>query len=217
MEFRALHPEELEAWLDHVTSVFTGRTSILSLITGITIRGGMLRVSASRLIMGLSLARCASFIRKIFLHGAPITVWAASARSARAQNTADAASLHNSSKIRSGSWRLAILLSLLLFGSQKIYAIEGWEKVSRYYARQFFHCRKTVRVGSPSEPILMMQSKLHGSLISMTRYARKFNGTLVRDEIAYWTKWVQTESSNAWVAERDGTLEGYISVIPRDR
>ena len=24
MEFRALRPEELEAWLDHVTSVFTG-------------------------------------------------------------------------------------------------------------------------------------------------------------------------------------------------
>ena len=44
-------------------------------------------------------------------------------------------------------------------------------------------------------------------------YARKFNGTFVRDEIEYWTEWVRTESPNAWVAERDGSIEGYVSVV----
>ena len=47
-------------------------------------------------------------------------------------------------------------------------------------------------------------------------YARKFNGPFVRDEMAYWTEWVRTESPSAWVAERDGSIEGYVSVVRRE-
>ena len=34
--------------------------------------------------------------------------------------------------------------------------------------------------------------------------------------MAYWTEWVRTESPSAWVAERDGNIEGYVSVIHRE-
>ena len=47
-------------------------------------------------------------------------------------------------------------------------------------------------------------------------YARKFNGTFVRDDMAYWTKWVRRESPSAWVAEYDGDIEGYVSVVRRE-
>ena len=47
-------------------------------------------------------------------------------------------------------------------------------------------------------------------------YARKFNGTFVRDDIAYWTEWVRAESPSAWIAERDGSIEGYVSVVRRE-
>ena len=47
-------------------------------------------------------------------------------------------------------------------------------------------------------------------------YARKFNGPFVRDDMAYWTEWVRIESPSAWVAERDGSIEGYVSVVRRE-
>ena len=34
--------------------------------------------------------------------------------------------------------------------------------------------------------------------------------------MAYWTEWVRTESPNAWVAEREGSIEGYVSVVRRE-
>ena len=38
----------------------------------------------------------------------------------------------------------------------------------------------------------------------------------VRDDMTYWTAWVRMESPNAWVAERDGDIEGYVSVVRRE-
>lgn len=213
MEFRALHPEELEAWLDHVTSVFTGGRQYFSNhwhndpwrdAEGI-------RVAVDN---GTIVSTVRVFIRKIFLHGAPITVGGIGEVSTRPEyrRRGIATQLLKDSIGFMASRDIAVSL---LFGSQKIYAIEGWEKVSRYYARQFFTAAKQseweVRRANFDDAVEVTRiADLYD------RYARKFNGTLVRDEIAYWTKWVQTESSNAWVAERDGTIEGYISVIPRE-
>ena len=213
MEFRALHPEELEAWLDHVTSVFTGGRQYFSNhwhndpwrdAEGI-------RVAVDN---GTIVSTVRVFIRKIFLHGTPITVGGIGEVSTRPEyrRRGIATQLLKDSIRFMASRDIGVSL---LFGSQKIYAIEGWEKVSRYYARQFFTAAKQseweVRRANFDDAVEVTRiADLYD------RYARKFNGTLVRDEMAYWTKWVRTESSNAWVAERDGTLEGYISVIPRE-
>ena len=103
----------------------------------------------------------------------------------------------------------------LLFGSQHIYSIEGWEKVPRYYARQSFAAKKEseweVRPTNFDD-----EAEVKRIAALYDGYARKFNGTVVRDEIAYWTKWVRTESPNAWVVERDGSIEGYASIIRRE-
>ena len=73
MEFRPLYPDELEAWLDHVTSVFTGGRRYFSNHwhndpwrdpEGI-------RVAVDK---GTIISTVRVFIRKMFLHGEPITV-----------------------------------------------------------------------------------------------------------------------------------------------
>ena len=213
MEFRALHPEELEAWLDHVTSVFTGgRQYFANHWHNDPWRDAEgIRVAVDN---GTIVSTVRVFIRKIFLHGAPITVGGIGEVSTRPEyrRRGIATQLLKDSIGFMASRDIAVSL---LFGSQKIYAIEGWEKVSRYYARQFFTAAKQsaweVRRANFDDAVEVTRiADLYD------RYARKFNGTLVRDEIAYWTKWVRTESPNVWVAERDGTIEGYISVIPRE-
>ncbi|RKU18867.1 hypothetical protein C6500_12335 [Candidatus Poribacteria bacterium] len=213
MEFRALHPEELETWLDHVTSVFTGGRQYFSNhwhndpwrdAEGI-------RVALDK---GTIVSTVRVFIRKMFLHGEPITVGGIGEVSTRPEyrRRGIATQLLQDSIQFMEDRDIAVSL---LFGSQKIYSIEGWEKVSRYYARQSFSANKQseweVRPANfDNEVEVKRLSDLYD------RYARKFNGALVRDEIAYWTKWVRTESSNAWIAEKDGNIEGYVFVTPRE-
>ena len=213
MEFRALHPEELETWLDHVTSVFSGSRQYFSNhwhndpwqdAEGI-------RVAVDK---GTIVSTVRVFIRKIFLHGEPITVGGIGEVSTRP----DYRRRGIATQLLQDSIRFMesrdIVVSVL-FGSQRIYSIEGWEKVPRYYARQSFTADKQseweVRPANFDDEVEVKRlSDLYN------RYARKFNGTVVRDEITYWTKWVRTESPNAWVAERDGNIEGYISVARRE-
>ena len=213
MEFRALRPEELEAWLDHVTSVFTGGRQYFSNhwhndpwqdAEGI-------RIAVDK---GTIVSTVRVFIRKIFLHGEPITVGGIGEVSTRPEyrRRGIATQLLKDSIQFMESRDIAVSL---LFGSQRIYSIEGWEKVSRYYARQSFIADKQsaweVRPANFDDEVEVKRlSDLYD------RYARKFNGTVVRDDIAYWTQWVRTESPNAYVAERDGNIEGYVSVIPRE-
>lgn len=213
MEFRALRPEELEAWLDHVTSVFTGGRQYFSNhwhndpwrdAEGI-------RVAVDK---GTIVSTVRVFIRKMFLHGEPITVGGIGEVSTRPeyQRRGIATQLLKDSIQFMEDRDIAVSL---LFGSQRIYSIEGWEKVTRYYARQSFTAEKQseweVRPANFDDEVEVKRlSDLYSG------YARKFNGPLVRDEIAYWTKWVRTESPNAYVAEREGNIEGYVSVIRRE-
>ena len=213
MEFRGLYPEELEAWLDHVTSVFTGGRQYFSNhwhndpwrdAEGI-------RVAIDN---GTIVSTVRVFIRKMFLHGEPITVGGIGEVSTRpAYRRRGIATQLLKDSIRFMEERDIVLSSL--HGSQQIYSIEGWEKVPRYHARQHFSAENQsqweVRPANFDDEI---EVKRIAELYD--RYARKFNGTFVRDETEYWTKWVRTESSNAWVAERNGNIEGYISVVGRE-
>lgn len=213
MEFRGLRPEELETWLDHVTSVFTGGRQYFSNhwhndpwqdAEGI-------RIAVDK---GTIVSTVRVFIRKLFLHGEPITVGGIGEVSTRPEyRRRGIATQLLKDSIRFMESR-DIVVSVL-FGSQRIYSIEGWEKVPRYYARQSFSANKQsaweVRpVNFDDEAEVKRLSDLYNG------YARKFNGTVVRDDLAYWTQWVRTESANAYVAERDGIIEGYVSVIPRE-
>ena len=213
MEFRALHPEELEAWLDHVTSVFTGGRQYFSNhwhndpwrdAEGI-------RVAIDNVTI-VSTVRV--FIRKMFLHGEPITVGGIGEVSTRPEyRRRGIATQLLKDSIKFMKDRDIVLSSL--HGSQQIYSIEGWEKVPRYYAREHFSTKKQseweVRPANFDDEVEVKQiAELYD------RYARKFNGTFVKDAIEYWTKWVRTESPNAWVAERDGSIEGYVSVVQRE-
>ncbi len=213
IEFRSLRPEEIETWLDHVTSVFTGGRQYFSNhwhndpwrdAEGI-------RVALDK---GTIVSTVRVFIRKMFLHGEPITVGGIGEVSTRPEyRRRGIATQLLKNAIQFMEDRDIAVSSL--HGSQRIYSIEGWEKVPRYYAKQPIPAKKQseweIRPVNFDDEAEVKQIAAH-----YDRYARKFNGTFVRDDIAYWTAWVRTESPHAWVAERDGNIEGYVSVIRRE-
>ena len=213
MEFRALYPEELEAWLDHVTTVFTGGRQYFSNHwhndpwrdpEGI-------RIAVDN---GTIVSTVRVFIRKMFLHGELITVGGIGEVSTRPEyrRRGLATQLLKDSIEFMASRDIAVSS---LHGSQRIYSIEGWERVPRHYARQSFAAQK--RVDWEIRPVNFDdETEVKRIATLYDGYARKFNGTFVRDDMAYWTAWVRTESPNAWVAERDGNIEGYVSVTRRE-
>ena len=209
MEFRALYSDELEAWLDHVTSVFTGGRRYFSNHwhndpwrdpEGI-------RVAVDK---GTIISTVRVFIRKMFLHGEPVTVGGIGEVSTRPEyRRRGIATQLLKDSIEFMESRDIVFSSL--HGSQRIYSIEGWEKVPRYYAKQPIAAKgQSAWEVRPANFDDNAEVKQIAALYD--EYARKFNGTFVRDDIAYWTAWVQTESANAWVAERSGSIEGYVSV-----
>ncbi len=213
MEFRALYPEELETWLDHVTSVFTGSRQYFSNHwhndpwrdpEGIRIA----------LDNGTIVSTVRVFIRKMFLHGEPVTVGGIGEVSTRPEyRRRGIATQLLKDSVRFMESRDIVMSSL--HGSQHIYSIAGWEKVPRYYARQPFSAKK--RSEWAVRPVNFDDAAEVKRIADLyNQYARKFNGTFVRDEMTYWTQWVRTESSNAWVAERNGSIEGYVSVAQRE-
>ena len=213
MEFRALNAEELEAWLDHVTHVFSGGRQYFSNHwhndPWRDPEGIRIAVDNGKIVSTVRV-----FIRKMFLHGEPVAVGGIGEVSTRSeyrrrglatQLLKDAIEFMESRNIVASS----------LHGSQRIYSVEGWEKVPRYYAKQPIAAKK--QVAWEVRPA-NFDDGAEGKRIATIygRYARKFNGTFVRDDMAYWTKWVRTESPSAWVAERDGEIEGYVSVVHRE-
>ena len=213
MEFRALYPDELETWLDHVTHVFSGGRQYFSNHwhndpwrdpEGI-------RIAVDN---GTIVSTVRVFIRKMFLHGEPVTVGGIGEVSTHPEyRRRGLATQLLKDSIRFMESRDIVMSSL--HGSQRIYSIEGWEKVPRYYARQPITGKKQVawdvrRANFDDAAEVKRIADLYDG------YARKFNGTFVRDDMAYWTEWVRSESPKAWVAERDGVIEGYVSVVRRE-
>ena len=213
MEFRALYPDELEAWLDHVTHVFSGGRQYFSNHwhndPWRDPEGIRIAVDDSTIVSTVRV-----FIRKMFLHGEPVTVGGIGEVSTRPeyQRRGLATQLLKDS-IQFMESRDIVMSSL--HGSQRIYSVEGWEKVTRYYAKQPLTAKK--QVAWEVRPANFDDAAEVQRIAAIyDTYARKFNGTFVRDDMAYWTEWVRTESPSAWVAERNGNIEGYVSVVRRE-
>lgn len=213
MQFRALYPDELEAWLDHVSYVFSASRQYFSNHwhndPWKDVEGIRVAVDDGRIVSTVRV-----FIRKMFLHGEPITVGGIGEVSTRSEyrKRGLATQLLQDSIQFMEDRNIAISM---LHGSQRIYSLEGWESVPRYYAKKPLLGRKqqTWHI----RPADFQDSNEVTQLAFLyNTYSRKFNGTFVRDDMAYWTEWVQAESPQAWIAERDGTIEGYVSVRSRD-
>ena len=213
MEFRALYPDELEKWLDHVTHVFTGGRQYFSnhWYNDPWRDAEGIRVALDN---GTIVSTVRVFIRKMFLHGEPVTVGGIGEVSTHPEyRRRGLATQLLKDSIRFMESRDIVMSSL--HGSQRIYSVEGWEKVPRYYAKQPFTAKK--QVAWEVRPANFDDAAEVQRIAAIyDGYARKFNGPFVRDEMAYWTEWVRTESPNAWVAERDGSIEGYVSVVRRE-
>jgi len=213
MEFRSLNADELEVWLDHVTHVFSGGRQYFSNHwhndPWRDPEGIRIAVDNGKIVSTVRV-----FIRKMFLHGEPVTVGGIGEVSTRSEyQRRGLATQLLQDAIRFMESRDIVTSSL--HGSQRIYSVEGWEKVPRYYAKQPMTARK--QVAWHVRPANFDDTTEVERIAALyDGYARKFNGTFVRDDMAYWTKWVRTESPSAWIAERDGDIEGYVSVI-RDK
>ena len=213
MEFRALYPEELEAWLDHVTHVFSASRQYFSNhwhndpwkdVAGI-------RVAVDD---GTIVSTVRVFIRKMFFHGEHISVGGIGEVSTRPEyrKRGLATQLLKDSIQFMENRDIAISM---LHGGQRIYSVEGWESVPRYYAKKTFFGKKQQKLNI--RPVNFQDTDEVAQLASLYHtYSRKFNGTFARNDMAYWTDWVKTESPQAWVAERDGVIEGYVSVRGRN-
>ena len=209
MEFRALHPEELEPWFDHVGHVFsTSRQYFVNHWEGDPWKDPAgIRVAVDK---GKIVSTLRVFSRAMFLHGEQVSVGGIGEvstlpeyrrRGLATQLLKDAIRFMEEREIAISS----------LHGSQRIYSAEGWESVQRHQAMQHFSRREsTAWTIRPAD--FDSQNELAQIATLYDNYSRKFNGAFVRDNLAYWTDWVKTESPDAWVAEKSGMLEGYIAV-----
>lgn len=212
MEFRALNPDEFEAWLDHVTHVFSAGRGYFSNHwhndPWKDFEGICVAVDEGKIVSTVRV-----FIRKMFFHGEQISVGGIGEVSTRNEHRKRglATQLLKDSIQFMQDRKIAISM---LHGSQRIYSVEGWQSVPRYYANRSLPGRKeqkwTIRPVNFQDDVEQIAS-LYDS------YSCKFNGTFVRDDLAYWTDWVKTESSSAWVAEHNGCIEGYVSVRRRNK
>ncbi|MCG9127287.1 GNAT family N-acetyltransferase [Candidatus Poribacteria bacterium] len=214
MEYRALKSDEFEAWLDHVTHVFSGGRQYFSNHwyndPWKDFEGIRIAVDDGQIVSTVRV-----FIRKMYFHGEQITVGGIGEVSTRTEyrKKGIATRLLLDSIEFMESRDIAISM---LHGSQRIYSIEGWEKVDRYIAQKSLIGKEqnewNIRqVNFDDKNEVMQLSDLYHN------YSQRFNGVFVRDELDYWTEWVKTESSNLWIAERNGSIEGYIAVNHRDR
>jgi len=209
MEFRALQPREMNAWYDHVTSVFRGSRQYFMNhwendpwqdVEGI-------RVAVEN---GKFTSTVRVFIRQMYLNGEKVAVGGIGEVSTLPEyRRLGLATRLLQDAIRFMEEREIAISSL--HGGQRIYSVEGWERIPRYFARErmpaksddTFHIRP-IDFQSPKE--LEQLAALYDG------YSRRFNGTFVRDHSRYWQDWVRTESPQAWVAEQDGEIKGYTSI-----
>ena len=213
MEFRALNAEELETWLDHVTNVFTGGRRYFSNHwhndPWRDPEGIRIAIDKGKIVSTVRV-----FIRKMYLQGEPVTVGGIGEVSTRSEYRRRGLATQLL-KDAIGFMESRDIVTSSLHGSQRIYSVEGWEKVPRYYAKQPITAKK--QVAWDVRPTNFDDNAEVEHIAALyDAYARKFNGTFVRDDLAYWTAWVRTESPSAWVAERDGEIEGYVSVVRRE-
>ncbi len=213
MEFRELYPDELEAWLDHVTHVFSASRQYFSNHwyndPWRDVEGIRVAVDDGKIVSTVRV-----FIRKMYFHGEPITVGGIGEVSTRSEYRKQglASQLLKDSIEFMENRRIAISV---LHGSQRIYSIEGWQSVPRYYAKKPLLGKKHEEWNI--RPVDFSDTDEINQLASLyDSYSQKYNGIFVRDNITYWTDWVKTESPSAWVAERDGVIDGYVSVRERD-
>lgn len=215
MEFRALSADELEVWLDHVTSVFSGGRRYFSNHwhndPWRDAEGIRVAIDDGQIVSTVRV-----FIREMFLHGEPIRVGGIGEVSTRPEYRRQGIATRLLQDSVAFMESRDIVVSSL-HGSQRIYAIEGWEKVPRYYAKQQVAAQEQSGGGWEVRPANFDDETEVGEIAGVyDGYARKFNGTFVRDELEYWRAWVRTESPNAWVATRGGKIDGYVSVNPRE-
>lgn len=213
MEFRSLQSEEIDAWFDHVASVFTiGRQYFMNHWYNDPwqdLEGIRVAVDDGKIVSTVRV-----FVRQMYLHGELVPAGGIGEVSTLPQyRRRGLATRLLQDAIRFMEAR-GIVISALQ-GSQRIYSVEGWERIPRYFARVMmaakaggaFHIR----------PADFDSAKEREQLARLyDAYSRRFNGVFVRDHPDYWRDWVRTESPNTWVAEQDGVIEGYISISNGD-
>ena len=209
MEFRALRAAELETWFDHAATVFnTPRAHFVNHwhndpwkdLEGIRVAvdGGAI-ASTVRV-----------FMRRMHLGGEPVAAAGIGEVSTLPQYRRRGLATRLLRDAVGFMQERGVAISSL-FGDQGIYGAEGWERIPLYYARKqmapeaaaAFHVRPAdLRQGPELEALATLYAA----------YARRFNGTFLRDHPGYWRDWFAAESPRVWVAEAEGEVTAYLSL-----
>ncbi len=214
MEFRALYPEEFEPWLDHVSQVFWGgRQYFINHWQNdlwLDLEGVRVAVDDGQIVSTVRV-----FIRKMYFHGETVSIGGIGEVSTRSEYRKRGLATQLLKDSIQFMEERGIVVSML-HGNQRIYSDLGWEHIPLYYSKkEIIGNRQNEWVVRPVNYQDINEVNKIASLYDS--YSSKFNGTIVRDDIGYWTDWVRTESPDLWVAVRDDEIVGYISVNLHDR
>ncbi len=209
VEFRALRAAELEAWFDHAETVFSvPRQHFVNHWSNDPwkdLEGIRVAVDGGRIASTVRL-----FLRRMYLGGVPVAVGGIGEVSTLPEYRRRGLATRLLQDAVGFMRERGIALSSLA-GDQRIYGAEGWERIPLYYARTqmaaeadgAFHIR-------PAD--LGVVAELETLAALYDAYARRFNGTIVRDHPGYWEDWFTTESPRVWVAEAEGAIKAYVSL-----
>ena len=209
MEIRALRETELEAWFDHAATVFsTPRAHFVNHWYNDPwkdLEGIRVAVDGGRIASTVRVFR-----RRIYLGGERVaaagigevsTLPKYRRRGLATRLLRDAVGFMQERGIAISS----------LFGDQGIYRAAGWERIPLYYAwiKMGAKVDRAFRI-RPAD--LGQDTEVETLAALYDAYARRFNGTLVRDHPGYWRDWFPTESPRVWVAEAQGAIRAYLSL-----
>jgi len=212
IEFRSLRQDELAAWFDHCTAVFSGKTN--DLITqklfidhyyndpNKDVEGILVACEDGKIVSTVKV-----IYRKAYFFHREISLGGISEVSTRPdyQGQGLATRLLNAA-IQQMSDR-HINLSMLR-GTSGIYGKLGFVKAMTY--------SKIARVtGNNGQAFTMRPANLESDIPVLkaiyTEYSRKLSGAFARDDERYWKLWVKAEARNLWVVEDNLQVVAYVN------
>ncbi len=214
MIFRALYPEEFEPWLDHVSHVFPGSRQYFfnhwHNDPWLDLEGVRVAVDDGKIVSTVRV-----FLRKMYFHGEKVSFGGIGEVSTRTEYRKRGLATQLLKDAIQFMEKRGIAISML-HGNQRIYSDLGWEHVPLYYSK-----KKLIGARQSDwevRPVNFQDTDEVKKIATLyDSYSSKFNGTIVRDDMRYWTDWVKTESSDLWVAVLDDEIIGYVSVNLHNR
>ena len=220
IEFRSLHPDEIQAWIDQITLVFSNENNrewVRSMFTNSwnddpepDLQGICVAVQDGRIVSSVQVLK-----RRIYLCGVEMPMGGISAVStlpeARRQGLSTRL-LEDSIRVME-AWGQPV--SMLQTGIHGFYSRLGWEQVSLF--------SKNLRLDDhvPEAPVsyylrsMDFTNDLQQVKSLYAAYSSRYNGPVVRGH-STWEKYKRNPPDRWWVAEYSGRVAAFLCIDVED-